>query len=649
MELKIDKDTLIKQRFWILLGMSVLLLLVALLMLPSSVGSEVETKQKDYNGKKDSLAKISSVKNPKWVDEAKKADDFVESKKNKVWEQAWLTQKDLMTWPARLQSFATKYAYFGDPIEQVDRSQFGGEYQTQIYAVWSLVQPLEANGSGVVQFPGGDYESVLQLEKQWPEVPSNVSIWLAQEDLWVKRELLRIVREANDSVARFKEGPAPATEPAAAPAKPQPKPAAEPVKSADTAADKKPAKPVAAKPKAPASDPRHKVYHNAYWELDLTLRVTPKNERIIGGTIKNVSNRRQARYGLMFDVFLSQPTPETPPLIVPVSGLPLAAGETAKLDEVMAPQKLAGDALYGVEQLLTWRTAPVKRIDAVRLGYHSSRTAGKRLVAPQWIQKEKDAAEQPSAGADPSGSGVGAGTGSKFTSMQAAMGGGGGASRDSAGTARYTDANEQVRHMPVAMQVVITEDAMPDFLAAFANSTLRIQTLQYHWEHSHDKIQPQTEEESPTTTGKGQPASKKPGPNQGQLRIRQPNQPKMGGPGPGAMSGMLGGGESGAPLGGAPQNAMAAQAMGGQQQRMNMGGGVTTQGMMGMMMGGGGKFSGRPPVAGGFPGKGGVAQGPVEEEEEQELVSLSVYGLASLYERYPPKKPEQTAADKPAP
>jgi hypothetical protein len=687
MQLKIDKDMLIKQRFWILLGVSVLLLLVALLMLPSSVGSEVESQQKAYLGKKDSLAKISAVKNEKWVAAAKEADEYVESKKNKVWEQAWSTQTNFMTWPADLESgqhpWSKKYAYFGDPIDQNDRSDFNQKlYESQIRPVFDIVDPLMRDGSGVVQFHGGDYEAVLQLDKQWPgEVPGNTFIWLAQEDLWVKRELLRIVRAANDSVAQFKDGPAPSAQPAAPAANPQPKPAglaatAEPAPADGNApkpaapsapptapnpptkpaglgqtqdpapADGKAAKHAAPVTKRPTSDPRHQVYHNPYWQLDLTITVNPRGERVVGGTLKNVTERRQNRYGLMFKVFLTKPAPDARPLLIAVSGLPLAAGETVKLDNFAVPKQLAGDALYGVEQVLTWRTAPVKRIDAVQLGAASSRTYGKKLVPPQFIQKEKDAAQAPSA--DQSGnSGNNAVGTNKFQAIGLGVGGG---SRDSSAGDRYTDSNEQVRHMPVAMQVIVTEDAMADFLAAFANSTLRIQTLQYHWEHSHDHIQPQTDEESPSSKDKQPGKSTKLGPAQpGALRVRVP-----GGKGAGPQSGMLGGGqgEGGAGPGGGGMGQMMQQMQAGQQAQRQMGQmGVQStmgmmQGMMGQSMGGGtGKFSGRPPVAGGL-GKGGPQAGPVEEEEEQDLVTLSVYGLASLYERYPakPAAPATTSA-----
>ena len=61
---------------------------------------------------------------------------------------------------------------------------------------------------------------------------------IVQEDYWVQRELLRIIRDANDSVAKFHKSKTP------------PKPKAAPVEKKAAAA--KPAKPKAAKAAKPA-------------------------------------------------------------------------------------------------------------------------------------------------------------------------------------------------------------------------------------------------------------------------------------------------------------------------------------------------------------------------------------------------------------
>jgi hypothetical protein len=58
---------------------------------------------------------------------------------------------------------------------------------------------------------------------------------------------------------------------------------------------------------------------------------------------------------------------------------------------------------------------------------------------------------------------------------------------------------------------------------------------------------------------------------------------------------------------------------------------------------------GTPPIggySGGYPGGPGTTG---QDEDDPNLVELSVYGIATLYERFPPKKVDETAgADKAA-
>jgi len=60
--------------------------------------------------------------------------------------------------------------------------------------------------------------------------------------------------------------------------------------------------------------------------------------------------------------------------------------------------------------------------------------------------------------------------------------------------------------------------------------------------------------------------------------------------------------------------------------------------------------TGFPGPSGGFP-KGGFTGGTGgmgQDEDDPNLVELSIYGIATLYERYPPKKPDETTdANKP--
>jgi hypothetical protein len=622
MEVKIDKEVLAKHHFWILAGVFLILILIPLLLLATSVGASVAEAEKKLEDSKKSLQQLNNPKNDKWVAAYTKQDGYVEAKKNQVWQQTWETQKDMMTWPPGLQNkFSAKYQYMGDKFNEFDADEYRREYRDQLAEVYWTADPVTSSGEGAVQFNGG-FDNVLHLERKFDaqQIPDRDDIWLAQEDLWVKRELMRIIRATNDSVARFTEvsPPAPASEKPKAEPKPQP-PAEKGEATASAEAEKPAPKPKPRpKPAAPRTDPNHRVFRNPFWELDLTLARPKGKSYVLRGTVKNVSPRRQP-LGISFRVYLSDF--ESEPAILPVDAPPLAVGDKAEIKDVPVADGLNVRELFGVEQVLTWRTAAVKRIDSVWLGYNSSRTAGKTLKRPRWLATDQATADvQP---ATQSQTPPPEASASKTMSMMGMMGGGrsggdGSTTKNGLILDRYTYAGEQVRQMPVGMVVILDEDRIPEFLGAFANSKLRIQTLQTHWAHTREKIRPAPTESSESgdrtkpgsAGGMGGEFPMMPGANPGYNRMRA----QMGTMMSGMMSGMKG------------------MMMSGRGDMMAGKGGARTQAQLQGAGALGGTFGANP------------SGGEDEEEAEMNLVELATYGVASLYERYPPKPPEQASA-----
>ncbi len=141
--------------------------------------------------------------------------------------------------------------------------------------------------------------------------------------------------------------------------------------------------------------------------------------------------------------------------------------------------------------------------------------------------------------------------------------------------------------MPVGLAVIMDEDQIPEFLAAFANSRLRIQTLQCHWRHTREKIQGPVDESAEDS-----------GPMLNRKRDLQgptkyvPHKP--------------------------------------QRSEVRTGGGET-----------------RPKTPKINTAKPTPSGPQTEEDEDMVLVEVAVYGSASLYERYPPKgatTPDQPGA-----
>jgi len=222
---------------------------------------------------------------------------------------------------------------------------------------------------------------------------------------------------------------------------------------------------------------------------------------------------------------------------------------------------------------------------------------------------------------------------------------GGAASSEGVTLDRYTDVNAQVRHMPVGIAVVMEESLVPDFIAAVTNSNLRIQVLQCHWNHTRERMKPPiTEEPSESSSDKTATAQAN------TFRGYNVALPTFRGGGRTGPAGRLRGDEGpGAVMQQMQQAMVSRMSPFGRGQVMNSGlGGGNLQTMMmqrmrGTMDGPGGGGMGKGAAMGMNMGRGlgNVFAGPNTEEdpEEMNLVEVAIYGLASLYERYPPKPP----------
>jgi hypothetical protein len=564
--MKMDKETFIKYHFWYLLGLLVPLIFLALIMLWTSTAGAISAKQADIEKSKKSLEGVfkSEPRNQKWTDALKKKLDAITGQESKNWKSAWEPQADIMTWPPAL-SETMKDAYFGDRIDSRLRADYtkDDQYASQIDPIIEIVQPVNSRGEGAVQCGGtGNWATFLRTA-DWSNdpTPSAEEIWLAQEDLWVQRELLRVIREANDSVARLKKLDNPPA-----------------VDKAQQEID-------------------HQVFANPTWRIEVAL-VGEVPKLRLRWQATNVSKQRQV-LGINFTVGF-RGTKATDTLFL--DGEPLGPNQSTEPKDRPLGGQLEIDRPEGVEsltQIFDWRTAPVKRVDQIALGHHSQRLQSRGLKpAPLPFIKAAD----PKAGAAPA---PGAPAAPRGRVPGAPAGGGASQSQNStdfteAGLARdrYMEPpTSYVRRMPVGLELVVDQTSIQDVLTAMANAKLRIQITQWHWVRFYGDIKPkidtmvvQGNEVKPPAAAAPQPAT---GIGAGGLFANS-------GPGSGRFRGL--------PAGGRQAPAAGARAVG-QQPR---------------------------------------GPRPAMEEQEWQLVELSVYGVASLYERYPPRSPPELEAYKAA-
>ncbi|MDB5312963.1 MAG: hypothetical protein JWO38_7165 [Gemmataceae bacterium] len=628
-----NKDTLKKHHFWILLGVAPLIVLIAVILMTSGVGAAIDKKKDEITKAKTDLQSKTNPKPKVLIERLDNQVDELGKKRTDLWKDNWerqiglTTRKDasgkdvpvqdpnrnLLRWPKS--SLLAKFNYTADYASDPNQKKFGdeivpqkddnGEYnefkKTEVYlAEFSNVRgPGSPPGTGMVDrvapttFDQG-WERVLRHvrsgEAGWGQGrPTSEQLWLALEDIWVQRAMLNAIRSVNDQIGTFARVP----------------------RHVDG--------------KVAEDTNLERSFQSRIWHV--ALKVAPRQtdgRYVITGTLANMTDQLQllgTGGGMTLNVWLS-PDPNAPPVQFRIYGESLA-GHTGvpitQTDDHVLPAGIVPTEIARVEQAFDARTVPIRRIDRVALGFKDSRYAAKPLEMPQFelYKKEAEAAAAGTA-TDPSGPGGsgfgnpmgppgssspgpvksfpggppgpgGPGGGGTTTQMD---GGGEVASVLDGNKRRYIEVTQQVRRMPVAISVVIDQSYIQDLLLAYANSPLRFQITQVHWE-----------------------------------RFR----------------GTMGGGSAGGPGGSAGGEDIVGSARGTQGEGFRFGSGAGPSPFPGMPFRPGPGPGPRPgpgpgPMGmgppGGPPGGGGTLSTVTETQLTAGLVELTVYGVVSLYEKY---------------
>jgi hypothetical protein len=624
---KLDKEALIKHRFWIGLGLFGAIWIVGIIVVKVSGD---ETKKKAWEDAKKEIegTKSKGVKTEKWQDPWNAFGVVFSKQKDKIWKAAWEQQALMYDWPDKM---AKPVYYPDDRFGSDDRSDVVNRdyYRTVLYpAQWQDVKdhngwvaPVEFYGGFDKVFPS----QVWDLERS----PTREEIWLAQEDYWVRREMLYIVATALENIVRFQE----------------------------EKVDEK-------KEKLPDGVVKHLRFRNANFELNLLLTKAPRGPGWVIGpesTIKNISVTRRtlplatpdSNDGLLFILYQSGAS-----FPMYIAGEPLAYDREVQIKKTFSTDTVDLKKPFGVQQGLVWKNSPIRRIDELRLAYHSHRTITSGLKAREDL-KALDPEPKEDAPAPTGGSGGAGGDGrpsmgsGNMGGMASGMGGMGGRGSEADATRvnkiprdRYMHVTPQCRHLPIAMRLVLDQAHTHDFLAAVANSRLRIQITQVTFSNISKRVE-RFAPAGDSGAGKG-PGGSGPSTPGGKPGVGSGS--GAGGPGYGSGSSPPSGMGSGMGSGGVGPGAYGGGASGGGQRPGNSGDGRRPGGGRGGSGGFGGP--GRPGGPGG-PGRPGGSSDPSQAQtpDPASLVELTVYGVASLYERFPPKaaQPASTPASPPTP
>lgn len=302
-------------------------------------------------------------------------------------------------------------------------------------------------------------------------------IWIAQENLWIQRELFKCLKKANDEAARFT-----------------------PEGGKTNEADGKTA---------------HKKWKNFYWEIEFT---------VVGGNALQVklTNLRPYRQEISDLHFLVKVKPDTkdksgketrakyivfPPKDGPqFTGKPVDAGKSHTNEPIPLPGGATADGVYDVKQVLTYKTAAVKRIELIVIGTDKDMVLSHRLVYKDLLPYKKKIEKKDDVAADdPNKGDPGKQPGGK---LKGPLGFGkeAGGAQDSNVTQhgqsreRYLEVTGQARKVPVLLVLIVDPEQKALVEAAFLDSPLRFLITQVMWQrHQGTMVPPEIGE--PKKTG----------------------------------------------------------------------------------------------------------------------------------------------------
>src|SRR5262249_11463265 len=342
---KIDKEFLIKHRFWITSGAVVPLALMALGCLFWGVSDDIAVKAKEVEDQKKSLAKAQKeVKTNKELEILGRLDDNLSDQKEVVWKDASKLQGGLFSWPEGFPEAAQEFQpnfselAFGDNIEKEVCAKYPDLYAAQLKKEFpQLLGPVQLGATA------------MRTVKDFPITrPRADDIWLAQEDFCVNREILRTIQEANSYTAHFSDR-------------------VKLEKDAVAPADKDKGERARQKYRNASREPNY--------ELELVLVEKGKKNFAIRGKVKSTDERPiqpERLYVTVLDPRKQRREPVTPVQSNWTGPPPNKTGEEQNLPETTIDARIAPEGLFDVEQQLA--SKPPEQKNEVR----------KRFINPYW-------------------------------------------------------------------------------------------------------------------------------------------------------------------------------------------------------------------------------------------------------------------------
>ena len=211
-QLKQAAEFVWKWRFWFSLGLVLILAIVVQPVGTARVKAQVTQRRQELDGALNQIRPFSmgtNHPNPQWQAKVQEKQLEADKQVGKIQEEIFLGQQKLMTWP---EVVAEKYT--GRPFNTLLSDDQGRylflyyrDFVNQTKALRLEGEPLMINRDGkvtgkVVIEPTGVLE-----QPNWTQAPDSQQAWLAQEQIWIQRAILKGILRINESAKSWYDAP----------------------------------------------------------------------------------------------------------------------------------------------------------------------------------------------------------------------------------------------------------------------------------------------------------------------------------------------------------------------------------------------------------------------------------------------------------
>ncbi|MFH5806635.1 hypothetical protein [Alienimonas sp. DA493] len=195
---------ILTHRFWVVLGLTVCLALGAWWTGTGALAEQIAADEAKVKGL--SVPNGQNAPNQEWIDKATEERLKWEAELIDAARTLAVTQEQLRTWPESYRAYVDGLGYF-EPIGRRGREQYRLVYEQQIEELRQSLRPYDfETQTGVVNVPEGVLPQFNTAGWQ-SKPPLSMTVWSAQEDIWLMRELLEQVTKVNAGASLILDAP----------------------------------------------------------------------------------------------------------------------------------------------------------------------------------------------------------------------------------------------------------------------------------------------------------------------------------------------------------------------------------------------------------------------------------------------------------